>query len=204
MRWNPEVRAAAVLLGVALCGVAVRACGPGATAPGAVWSATAASRASRDTVVAVATRLTRPLGHDERIDLNKASAAELARLPRVGPALAARIVAVRDTAGGFASLDALGRVPGIGPGTLAGLAPHVTLGVRGRRATGSAPPGRVAINRATLAELDALPGIGPALAAAIVADRAARGPYRTPDDLSRIRGVGPVLIERLRGRILLP
>ena len=54
-----------------------------------------------------------------RIDVNRASAAELTRLPGIGPKLAARIVAERDRAGAYASPEALLRVPGIGPKTLA-------------------------------------------------------------------------------------
>jgi competence protein ComEA len=47
--------------------------------------------------------------------------------------------------------------------------------------------------------LDLLPGIGPVLAARIVADRAARGPYTTWTELDRVRGVGPATIRRLEG-----
>jgi predicted flap endonuclease-1-like 5' DNA nuclease len=54
-----------------------------------------------------------------RIDVNRAGEAELMRLPGIGPALAARIVAERDRAGAYASPQALLRVPGIGPKTLA-------------------------------------------------------------------------------------
>lgn len=39
-----------------------------------------------------------------------------------------------------------------------------------------------------------LPGIGPALAAAIIADREQNGPFLTPEDLIRVRGIGPALL----------
>jgi competence protein ComEA len=58
-----------------------------------------------------------------RLEINRASAAELERLPGIGPALARRIVAYRDTAGPFQRLEELDRVPGIGPAILARLAP---------------------------------------------------------------------------------
>jgi competence protein ComEA len=61
------------------------------------------------------------------IDVDVAAAEELERLPRVGPALAQRIVANRDSLGPFGSLEALQRVRGIGPATAARLAPHVTF-----------------------------------------------------------------------------
>jgi competence ComEA-like helix-hairpin-helix protein len=53
------------------------------------------------------------------LDLNTATEAELQRLPGVGPALARRIVAHRDSVGGFCSLAHLDDVRGIGPATLA-------------------------------------------------------------------------------------
>lgn len=63
---------------------------------------------------------------EQPVDLNLASPAELESLPRVGPALAQRIVAARP----FADVDALLRVRGIGPATLAKLRGRVV--VRGR------------------------------------------------------------------------
>ncbi|MDB4883420.1 MAG: Helix-hairpin-helix DNA-binding class 1 [Gemmatimonadetes bacterium] len=65
-----------------------------------------------------------------RIDLDRASEAELDRLPRVGPALAHRLVANRDSFGAFGSLEALRRVKGIGPATLERWATLVTFSGR--------------------------------------------------------------------------
>lgn len=64
---------------------------------------------------------------DAPIDPDVATEEELDRLPRVGPALAQRIVANRDSFGPFGSLEELQRVRGIGPALAAGLAPHVTF-----------------------------------------------------------------------------
>lgn len=61
------------------------------------------------------------------LDLNRATADDLARLPGVGPALAARIVAARET-GAFDSVDDLVRVRGLGRGRIERLRPHVTVG----------------------------------------------------------------------------
>jgi competence ComEA-like helix-hairpin-helix protein len=58
-------------------------------------------------------------------------------------------------------------------------------------------------NRADVETLAALPGIGPARAAAIVAGRAG-GPYRTPRDLLRVHGIGPKTVERLRPFLYFP
>ncbi len=57
-------------------------------------------------------------------------------------------------------------------------------------------------DRADAAEWERLPGIGPALAARIVADRAARGPFGGLAGLGRVRGIGPRTLERLRPYLL--
>lgn len=58
---------------------------------------------------------------DDRIDLNTADLAALETLPRIGPALAQRILDWRDENGRFASIDDLLAVPGIGEKLLAGI-----------------------------------------------------------------------------------
>lgn len=61
------------------------------------------------------------------VDLNTATAEQLETLPRVGPSLAARIIAWRTAHGRFARVADLGRVPGIGDRTLASLTPLVRV-----------------------------------------------------------------------------
>jgi competence protein ComEA len=61
------------------------------------------------------------------VNLNTADAAALQTLPRVGPALADRIIAWRDANGGFRSIDDLLSVSGIGDKTFEGLQPLVTV-----------------------------------------------------------------------------
>jgi competence protein ComEA len=67
------------------------------------------------------------------IDLDRATAAEIEALPRVGPALARRIVANRDSAGPFGNIEGLRRIRGLGPATLKLLAPLVTFSGQARR-----------------------------------------------------------------------
>lgn len=72
------------------------------------------------------------------VDVDAASAQELEALPRIGPALARRIVANRDSLGAFGSIDKLRRVKGIGPASLDRLAPLVTFS--GRASPRASPP----------------------------------------------------------------
>ena len=73
--------------------------------------------------------------------------------------------------------------------------------------TGGASDGAVAqpvnLNTATVAELETLPGIGPTLAAAIVAERERLGGFRAVDDLQRVRGIGEQRYARLRDLVTL-
>lgn len=62
----------------------------------------------------------------------------------------------------------------------------------------------VDINRADAAELDrALKGVGPAKAAAIVEYRRQHGPFRSIEDLAKVQGIGPAIIDQNRGQITL-
>jgi competence protein ComEA len=219
---STERRALLLLLSVGLAGQGVRwwVTRPG-EAPGQIELLAAlppkSPLAHRDSVLALA----RPLGPGERIDADRASAGELARLPRVGLALAKTIVADRETRGPFGALEELDRVPGIGPGLLATIGSHVMFsGGPGARASGqfarpgppvggpvAAPPTvdsppRLNLNSASLSELDRLPGIGPARAAAILQEREARGPFTSVEALSRVPGLGPSAIARLRDRVM--
>lgn len=65
-------------------------------------------------------------------------------------------------------------------------------------ATPTKPAGPVDLNTATTDELDALPGIGPVTAAAIVAWRSANGRFTNVDQLGEIDGIGPARLEKLR------
>ena len=68
-----------------------------------------------------------PVSSDNPIDINNADASEIERLPRVGPALAQRIVAWRQSHGPFSSEEDLRHVRGIGVTTAALLVPLVTF-----------------------------------------------------------------------------
>lgn len=169
-------------------------------------------------------RRARPLDPAERLDPNEASEVELDRLPGVGPAGARAIVESRDRDGPFGRPEDLLRVRGIGAATLERIRPHLAFDDRARAAS-RGPPARpgapllppagpsgsarggpaseppLDLNRAGAEELERLPGVGPALARRILEARAARGRFRSPDELLEIRGIGPTTLERLRPRV---
>jgi competence protein ComEA len=135
------------------------------------------------------------------IDLNKASAEELQELRGVGPATAKKIIDGRP----YTKVDDLAK---------AGVLPRVIEQIRSQVSVGTAPdakprpkskapvstddsPEKVNINSADEATLETLPGIGPAVAKAIIAGR----PFESVDDLDRVRGLGKRRIDALRSRV---
>jgi competence protein ComEA len=59
----------------------------------------------------------------------------------------------------------------------------------------------VNINRASIAELDTLPGIGPAIAQRIVDYRTEHGDFSAPEDIMNVKGIGPATFEKLKDQI---
>ncbi len=64
--------------------------------------------------------------------MDRADAAELERLPGIGPALARRILADREQNGPFGSIEGLQRVKGVGPALAKRVQPHVTFSLPAR------------------------------------------------------------------------
>jgi len=90
-------------------------------------TAPAAAPAEPDSArMAPAANVPAPPGTPQLTDLNRATVAELDRLPGIGPVLARRIVEHRERLGAFHSADELLGVPGIGVRLLERLRPHVT------------------------------------------------------------------------------
>ena len=122
-------RAALLLACLALAGAAVRhflSPSPN-TPPGDVQlqsSSAPRDNALRETARRAA-QLSRPLLPGERIDVDRADVSEITRLPRIGPALAQRIVAWRTEHGPFGTLSRLDSVPGVGVKLLDAIRPFV-------------------------------------------------------------------------------
>jgi len=92
----------------------------------------------------------------------------------------------------------LGAPPAMGSSITSptGAAPSPQAGEKG-----SAPGELVDLNTATVEQLDALPGVGPVTAAAIVAWRDANGSFAGVDQLGEVEGIGPARLEKLRGLV---
>ncbi len=81
-----------------------------------------------------------------------------------------------------------------------------TIGAGGRPSSGSAATpsrpagsaGRIDLNAASESDLDALPGVGPVTAHAIVSWRAANGRFTSVEQLGEVDGIGPARLARLR------
>ena len=169
-----------------------------------------------------------PLAEGERIDVNRASAEELRRLPGVGPSLAGALIEERNREP-FRDAADLRRVAGVGEVTAGRLAPYLDFGAAAARpglAPPALPPGltsappptpggpgpssgagcpsdgsRIDLNRAGREALESLPGIGAVIAGRILEDRAANGAFPGVDALTRVRGIGERSLERLADRI---
>jgi competence protein ComEA len=134
-----------------------------------------------------------------KLDLNRATSAELQQLPGISKAWARRIIANRP----YRSITELKKA-GLAAPAIAELRPLVTIVIFNKAprpaTTEVAPrfpiratPKKLDLNSASLSQLQNLPGVEPGMAAHILAGR----PYATIDDLAR-NGVPLSTLERIR------
>jgi competence protein ComEA len=67
---------------------------------------------------------------------------------------------------------------------------------------GGPPTGKIDLNQADAAALATLPGIGPALAARVIAYRQEHGPFKHIEDIKLVRGIGDAIFESIRPYIV--
>jgi competence protein ComEA len=155
----------------------------------------------------------------QTIDLNRATKAELLQLPGVGEHLAEDILTAREERGGFRQVDDLREVKGIGPMRLERIRPHVRVetpnvtvvsGSLAEPASDKSAPRRsgsgkknpsasvkIDLNRASAAELQQLPSVGPVLSQRIIETRE-KTPFKSVDELRRVSGIGVKTLEKIR------
>ena len=111
------------------------------------------------------------------------------------PALALAPLAPDSTADGILPVAAVApdAPPAPEAATEAPSAP-VTAG----RLSGRKVPARANLNTGTAAELQRLPGVGPAIAQRIIDYRAQHGPFRSVGDVVGVKGIGPKTLEKMR------
>jgi competence protein ComEA len=149
-----------------------------------------------------------------KVDVNTATATELEELPQVGPANAKKIISNRP----YSNYQDLETKAGLNARVIDAIKGHVLFGAvepanRAPKKTASSAPKtekaeaksasasgqKVDVNKADPATLQALPGIGPVLAQAIVNGR----PYNTFDDLEKVKGLGPAKLAKIRDLVTL-
>lgn len=160
--------------------------------PGAVWPAANAREPAR------------------RVDINSCSYTELLHLPGIGPRLADAILDEFGVRGDFKGPADLLRVKGIGKPLADRLARHVTFSssppveATSEPAKAGVPEVPIALNSATLQQLETLPGVGPRIAARIIEYRTRHGGFRSAAELAHVRGLGPRRAEALLERVRAP
>lgn len=120
----------------------------------------------------------------------------------------ARVQDAIDAAGGLADdacTDSLNRAQVLTDGQKV-YVPHIGEDASGRTSemgegAVKTPSSRVNINTASVDQLDALPGVGPSTAQAIIDDRDANGPFTSIDDIMRVSGIGEKKFEKLKASI---
>ncbi len=149
-----------------------------------------------------------PPATDPSVLVHAAGAVRRPGLYELGPG--ARVADLLDAAGGAlpdADLDRLNLaatladgaqvlVPREGEVPIPGAGPTVGAGVA------AASAGPIDVNVATAEQLESLPGIGPALAAAVVRHRDGQGPFGQVDDLLAVPGIGPAKLDGLRDLVV--
>jgi DNA uptake protein ComE-like DNA-binding protein len=150
----------------------------------------------------------RPKGPSNPLDPNTASAQELEKLPGIGPAAAQKIIAARplrsvdDLAAAIGRKRALRLLSKLTPLARARVPERVATNRVESVTTPAAPQlsanRRINLNRASAAELEQLPGVGPALALRLLAARDSLRVFRDWSQIDAVQGVGPALLKKLK------
>lgn len=146
------------------------------------------------------------------VDIRIATKAELMALSRIGAKRADDIIAYRNQHP-FQNVNELIKVSGIGIKTYQGCYPNLLVFGDSLVATSSSsskakksspkasPTALVNLNTCCLEELCSLSGIGPVKAQAILDYRAEHGPFSSPNDLTNVKGIGQITLNKNLSRL---
>lgn len=121
---------------------------------------------------------------DWRVDVNTASAGELAQLPGVTPQMAGNIISYRERQGLIEDSDELGRVRGMTPEVLRAIQGQVVLG-------------KVDINQATADQLALIPQVTPRLADNLLAYREKYGRFGDWSEVEKVQGFNRAIVRKV-------
>jgi len=174
----------------------------GATGTGGVEVTTATERL----IVHVAGRVRRPGVYELPAGARIRDALTAAGGGRAGADLNVLNLAAKVTDGQqvlVARRSRSGSSGGAGPPAAAGSAAAPGSAGAPSGATGAGPGGAtVNVNQADATQLEALNGVGPAIAAKIIDWRTQNGPFKTVDDLAQVSGIGPKKLEAMRSQVV--
>ena len=139
------------------------------------------------------------------VDINRATAQELAELDGIGEKAAEAIVETRVKMGGFRTVSDILCAEGVGEATLEKLRPRLTVseysGEMSAEERAAKNGGVVNINTASREELMTLDGIGAKKADAIITLREEIGGFATAHDIVKVSGIGEATYEKLKDKI---
>nr|XP_057902988.1 endonuclease/exonuclease/phosphatase family domain-containing protein 1 [Doryrhamphus excisus] len=147
----------------------------------------------------------------ERLNINAATEEELMTLPGVNRTVAQSIVEYRDCIGGFKKVEDLALVSGIGATKLEAIKLEICVSSRTsssqhspsslRRDLDQQPCCGMNINTATPAQLMSIRGITEKVAQNIIAYRTERGPFKSIEDLVRVKHINGSLLDKIRFQV---
>ena len=151
--------------------------------------------------------LERSAGETGRLDMNKASVAELVTFDEIPTNIAYAIVDYRRTHNGFKSYGEISRVRYIGTSTVDAIRAKITIGPYNPAVDSQPIPAAVApsgigykinLNTASAEELSLIPEIGSSMANAIIARRMRRGNFTSIEELLEFPDIGEATFDRIK------
>jgi DNA uptake protein ComE-like DNA-binding protein len=141
----------------------------------------------------------------QMVDLNKGDTADFKQLPGIGPVYSKRIIAYRESVGGFDSLTQLTEVYGVDQELFDQIQEYLHISPKEQEVAKTSdtlanmpPPALMNLNEVDSATLTQVRGIGPYFAAKIISHRTALGGFHSLDQLHDIYHLDSTVIKGMR------